>query len=209
MFNVTERKHKSPNICFLWNLCLRGLVSYVKWLGCKSPKLHKSGLPLSLWVRPGPIYGPAGENGGLCLFHQLAFAHRSLGRVDLECQGTANKAAINPPVNLTPRVESGAFASVAWGLVEDATRLKPSVTTDNCPSCLDFSESPLPQRIRLGHSLICRVVLLWETGQQYEDWRLRMQVSGTALAWHVSSLRFNSWNILFLLFWFLTYIFSM
>lgn len=47
----------------------------------------------------------------------------ALGGADLEGQGTANEAAINPPVNLVPKVESGVSASVAWGLVEDAARL--------------------------------------------------------------------------------------
>lgn len=65
----------------------------------------------------------AGESSGVCLFNQLAFAHGSLGRADLEGQGTAHKAAINPPVNLTLKVKSGASASVARALVEDAVIL--------------------------------------------------------------------------------------
>lgn len=123
MLSVTKRKHKFPNICFHWNLCLRGLVSHVKWLGCKSHNEHKSDLVLSPWLRPGPIYSQAGENGRVCLFNQLAFAHRSLRRADLEGQGTTHKAAINPPENLTVKVKSGTSASVAQAFVEDAVIL--------------------------------------------------------------------------------------
>lgn len=49
----------------------------------------------------------------------------ALGGLTWKARGQATKVAINPPVHLTPKAESGVSASVAWKMLPDC---KPGVT---------------------------------------------------------------------------------